>query len=128
MKKESVLIVDDDEGIVDLISDRLEFEGFEAIKAYDAKQALAMISSKQPGVMILDLIMPGDSGIKVLRQINQKEETDKPSVIALSGIEDTEVKGEAVKWGAKVFFSKPCDINILVDRVKSLMKERELHH
>lgn len=122
--QKKILIVDDEPEIVSLLKDRFVYEGFDVVVAFDGVEAKHSIDELKPKVIILDLKMPIESGIKVLQHLQLKQIPNyDPMVIVLSAMVDDQVKANALSLGAKVFYAKPCDLSVLVSRVKDLLKE-----
>lgn len=81
-----ILIVDDDENAVELLSSMIEPEGFEVIKAYSGREGLQKLFSEQPGILILDLIMPEVSGFDVISSLRANIRTKNiPLIVCTSG-------------------------------------------
>lgn len=117
-----ILIADDDHEIVNLLSDSLEDEGFEVIKAYDGKDVLRKLAETDPSLVILDVMMPEMNGLEVCRKV--RNEIAIP-VIILSA-KDREIdKVIGLEVGADDYMTKPFSIHELVARVNAhLRRER----
>jgi DNA-binding NtrC family response regulator len=103
----SVLITDDDEHIRLMLRTALECEGYRVRQAVGAEAAIAAIEHELPDIVVLDLWMPGISGIAVLEHLSQKTEDQRPGVIVLAaqgGIPDAV---RAMQLGAADFLEKP---------------------
>src|SRR5919108_2221131 len=79
----SVLVVDDEPTIGDIVSRYLQRSGFDTRIAYDGPQALAMSAECAPDLVILDIMLPGCDGLEVLRRLHEGEEA-RPAVILLT--------------------------------------------
>ena len=110
-----VLLVDDEQEFTNTVAERLEIRGFDVEVAYDGATALEIVRVHSPQVMILDLRMPGLSGIDVLKRMK----SDHPGipVILLTGF-GSEADGMAgVQLGACDFLMKPIEIKALIDKI-----------
>jgi two-component system response regulator AtoC len=103
-----VLIVDDDPSIRRLLVEFLEQSGYRADSAEDGESALSWLAESRPDMVLLDVRLPGISGIDVLK----KTQAIHPSlpVIVISGYADEELAREALRLGAYDFFLKPFDL------------------
>ena len=122
MSKLRVLLVDDEEDFVTTLAERLTLRGIDTDVAFTGEGALARVGEKTPDVMILDLMMPGLSGLDVLRQTKEKS-PDVP-VILLTGRGSTREGIEGMKQGAFDYLMKPIDIEDLIEKIKEAMKNR----
>ena len=112
-QKKSVLIVEDDNGLVNLLKNKLEGPGIEVITAGTGQQALNMIKNKVPNLVVLDIMLPGGmNGFDVLEQIKGNPTQKGIPVIVLTNL-DTEQK-TALDIGAIDYIVKP---NISLDEV-----------
>jgi CheY-like chemotaxis protein len=111
-----ILLVDDEREFVLTLSERLETRNLESAIAYDGEEALAILESDTPDVMVLDLKMPGIDGLSVLQRVKQ----DKPmtEVIILTGHGSDHERDEAMRLGAFAYLHKPVDIDILAETMK----------
>ena len=116
-----ILIVDDEPSIRSLVRDVLELEGHDIIEAPDGPSALALVDSDDPALMVLDIMMPGMSGLDVLRTLRREHSgTDLP-IILLTAAADDDTTWAGWTAGASVFLPKPFDPNHLLDWVERLL-------
>lgn len=120
MDEYKVLIVDDEEELATTIAERLQIRGIQANTANDGETALEMIATNPPQVVVLDVMMPGLSGIEILKRMNAQNL--KIPVILLTGYGSTEQGMEGMKHGAFDYLMKPCDLNILINKIKEAVK------
>lgn len=106
MAQATVLIVEDDRFLRDLIQQKLIKEGFEVVSAVDGEEALKMVVEKPPQLVLLDLILPGVDGFEVLRRLRADTNTAKLPVIVLSNLGQKEDMDRAMKLGAEDFMVK----------------------
>ena len=111
-----VLLVDDEKEFVHTLSERLQTRSMQPAVAYDGEEALSMIATDQPDVMVLDLKMPGIDGLEVLRRVKRKHPDTE--VIILTGHGSDAEEALAAQLGAFAYLRKPVDIDILTDTMK----------
>ena len=120
----SILVVDDEESIRNILSRRLKAEGYYCEAAADGAEALSKASKKSFDLVLADIKMPVMSGIELLSQM-QTEHPDV-SVLMITAVVDTKVAVEAMKMGAYDFVTKPFDLDDLNIRVKRALERRGL--
>jgi DNA-binding NtrC family response regulator len=118
-----ILIVDDDETLVDLLTRLLKREGFKTVSANGGDAALGVVRSEKPDLMLLDLKMGDMDGMEVLRQA--KELDPELPIIILTGYHDTHSAVNAMKAGAYDYFAKPFESNDLIRAVHQALDERK---
>jgi len=119
MSKGQVLIVDDEAGIARLVSMYLEREGFSTITAKTGAEALDMVVSRQPSLVVLDIMLPDIDGWEVCREIRRS--SDVP-IIMLTAREGDEDKIVGLELGADDYVTKPFVPRELVARVKAILR------
>ena len=102
-----VLIVDDDPDVRSLLRDLLELEDLEVVEAADGPAALSAVTTENPECVVLDIMMPGMSGLDVLRNIRSNPATQAIPVILLTALTDDETTWAGWTSGASVFLPKP---------------------
>ena len=119
-----ILIVDDEEPIRDILSRKLELDGYNCDVAADGQEALCKASMKIFALVLLDISMPGLSGLEVLRRLT----ADHPDIcfIMITGTADTKTHIEALKLGAYDYIAKPFDLDDVSARVKRALEIRRL--
>jgi len=115
-----VLIADDDRIFVELVSARLRAKGHQVLAALDAIQAFANAVRNLPDVIILDLKMPGGTGVEALRKLKTSTRTAAIPVIVASGVGDRKQVEAVLALGAEVFLPKPIKFEILADALTRL--------
>jgi DNA-binding NtrC family response regulator len=115
-----VLLVDDEEEFVSALSERLMLRGIEVDSALNGEDALDRMEEKEFEVVILDVMMPGLSGLEVLRQI--KSTHPNTQVILLTGHGATREGIEGMRLGAFDYLIKPVDIEEMLEKMKEAAK------
>jgi len=125
MSEKTILVVDDEPAIRDMINTALDVAGFNCIQAENAQQAHAMIIDEQPDLVLLDWMMPGTSGIELIRRLQRDELTKNVPVIMLTAkaSEDNVVQGLEV--GADDYITKPFSPRALVARINAVLRRAE---
>jgi len=120
----TVLVVDDERDIVDLIRYNLHKEGYEVVAAYNGKEALERMSIK-PDLVILDLMMPVLDGFETCRRLKNNPATARIPIVFLtaSSSEVDEVLG--LEMGAEDYIQKPISPRKLVARVKAVLRRQD---
>ncbi len=116
MKASRVLLIDDEVAFAKNIAETLRLRGYEASVADNGRQGLRAIEEDPYDVVVLDLRMPGISGLDVLKEI-RTERRGAPEVIILTGHSTIESSLEVLSRGAFNCLAKPVKINELVDRI-----------
>ncbi|MBZ5753176.1 MULTISPECIES: response regulator transcription factor [Metabacillus] len=122
MTKESILIVEDEEKILRLLEIELEYEGYEIGKAMDGIDALELYHSRSWDLILLDVMLPGLSGIELLRRIRAKEAITP--VILLTAKSSVEDKVSGLDLGANDYITKPFQIEELLARIRAVLRMR----
>lgn len=118
-----VCVVDDDETIRDVLSAVFEADGFHVESFADGASFLSRSSTDAPACVLLDVLMPGMSGLDVLRGLNQHGHG--APVIMISGSADIPMAVDAIRHGALDFIEKPFDPEAIVQRVRDALAATE---
>ena len=120
--KADVLLVDDEEQFLKVLSQRLEGRGMKVDTSTSGEDALTKVKGKEFDAIILDLAMPGMSGIEALNRI--RSENPDVQIIMLTGHGSIEKGVEAMKAGAVDFLEKPADLNKILEKVAEAKRKR----
>jgi len=121
-RKTSVLVVDDDVNICELIRLYLEKEGFEVLAVHNGKSAMDVFVDSAPNIVILDIMLPGMDGWQVCREIRK---ISNIPIIMLTAKGETFDKVLGLELGADDYIVKPFDPKELVARVKAVLRRYE---
>jgi len=114
-----ILIVDDETGIVDEMKDFLTEEGYEVSTADTVKDGVRLVEEFQPDLMVVDMKLPDDLGIVVLKACREKSPQTK--TIVVTGYVDQKIMDEAEQLGRDAFLAKPFDLVKLIDEIEKLL-------
>ena len=112
--KKKVLLVDDERAILRVIGIKLRISGFDVLTASGGQEALDLVKTNSPDIILLDVIMPGIDGFEVLEKLRTFSELP---VIVFSARPDNAQK--ALSLGANDFLAKPFDVEDMVKRIES---------
>jgi two-component system, OmpR family, alkaline phosphatase synthesis response regulator PhoP len=117
-----ILIADDEPDILEIIEYNLQAEGFEVITAKNGNEAIDKAKRHQPDLIILDIMMPGKTGMEVCNLLRQQPAFKNTLIIFLTALSDesTEVKG--LESGADDYLTKPISPKVLVSKVNALFR------
>ncbi len=124
MAKETILIVDDEEDVLELVRYNLAKEGYAVIAAETGERALTQAHAKGPDLIILDLMLPGIDGLEVCKQLKAEPKTRHIPIIMLTakGEESDIVTG--LELGADDYVTKPFSPKVLIARVRRTLRRR----
>ncbi len=127
MKKEFIVVVEDEADIRDILVYNLEREGYRVASARDGKQGLAMIQEKVPDLVLLDLMLPGIDGLEICKRLKNDDQTSSIPIVMVSarGEESDIVIG--LELGAEDYIAKPFGMRELTARVNAVFRRREPH-
>jgi EAL domain-containing protein (putative c-di-GMP-specific phosphodiesterase class I)/CheY-like chemotaxis protein len=120
----TVLVVDDHEDLRVLIGLGLRRAGFETIEASSGEEALRVLERQPASIVIVDMGMPGMSGLEVIRALRQKPETATLPVLLMTGSGTRDTVLEALAAGADDFLTKPVRLDELVARIRAHLRNR----
>ena len=122
MANETVLIVEDERDILNLISYNLRREGYKTKSALSGEEALALFAEEPPDIVVLDLMLPGIDGLDVCREMKQSERLQHIPIIMLTAkSEDADIV-TGLEAGADDYVVKPFSPNVLVARVRAVLR------
>ena len=123
MSKTTILIIEDDKFLRDLISRKLSKEGYEVEEAIDGEKGLKKVKEKKPDLVLLDLILPGVDGFEVLEEIKKDPAIASIPVVILSNLGQKEDIEKGLRLGASSYLIKarltPGEI---IEKIKSTLK------
>ena len=123
----TVLVVDDEEAMRRGLTHILRAEGYKTVGAKDGQEALNLVCTENPDLILLDLMMPEISGLEVCRQLKGNEETRLIPIVMITALNNQEEKIKAINAGVDDFINKPINIPELRARVRSLLRMKHLN-
>jgi two-component system OmpR family response regulator len=119
----TVLVVDDEEHITELLAMGLGYNGFSVTRAASGREALAAIERSRPDLVVLDVMMPDLDGFTVARRLRQTEGAGtRVPIIFLTARDATQDKVEGLRLGTDDYVTKPFSIEELIERVKAVIR------
>jgi len=118
-----ILIIEDDESMVKMLSSRLENKDFTVVSAGDGLGGTNMAHSEKPDLIILDLILPVGGGLTTLRNLKMSENTKAIPIVVMTGSGDTKLKDDVLSMGVECFYSKPFDPNDMITKIIELLSK-----
>jgi DNA-binding response OmpR family regulator len=122
-----ILVVDDETDIVELISLNLRREGHEVIAAYSGEEALEMVKTREPDLIVLDLMLPGIQGFEVCRQLRGTPELSDIPILILSAKSAETDRILGFEMGADDYLIKPFSVMELISRVRVALRRSGKH-
>lgn len=123
--KTRILVADDDRDILDMVSFILTHAGYMVVSVSDGSAAIAAIESDPPELAILDVIMPGMSGIEVLRRVRKSESVKDLTVILLTVLSSEPDVAAGLAAGANDYVTKPAVLSELLQTVQSCLANKK---
>jgi two-component system phosphate regulon response regulator PhoB len=123
----SVLVVEDEPAILELIGVNLEHAGYATLRAPDAEQALQLLRGTLPDVVLLDWMLPGQSGLVLAKRLRADARTRELPIIFLTARAGEEAKIAALDSGADDYLTKPFSPRELVARIRAVLRRRMPH-
>ena len=123
MKGKTILVADDDKVTQETLGAQLRAQGFQVLTAMDAMQAFMIAQRAVPDVGLLDIQMPGGTGLDTLKRLAKSTKTQSIPVIVISALTDPARRREVLALGARAFFPKPVDFAGLRQSLADLLDE-----
>ncbi len=122
LPKHTILVVDDEQAIRDMLDISLAAAGYNVLQAENASIAHALIVDRNPDLVLLDWMMPGTSGLELLRRLKRDEITETLPVIMLTAKAEETHKISGLDSGADDYIAKPFSPRELISRVKAVLR------
>lgn len=122
MEKVRVGIADDNEKMLNMLGELVEEEeGLQLVgKSRNGEEAYQMVKSKEPDVLLLDLIMPKMDGLSLMGKLNEDKQLKKaPSVIVVTAVGQESITEEAFSKGARYYIMKPFENDMIIEKIKN---------
>ncbi|HMB98695.1 MAG TPA: response regulator transcription factor [Balneolaceae bacterium] len=122
MSKQTILVVDDEQDLLDLIEYNLKKEGYNVLKAENGVRGLEMVKEHKPNLVLLDIMMPKLDGIQVCEKMRANPDLKAIPVIFLTARSDEKTEVEGLDIGADDFITKPISTTKLLSRIKAVLR------
>lgn len=124
MDKKKILIIDDEPDLVEMLSMRLEANGYQVIISFDGQEGFDKARAEEPDLIILDLMLPKIDGYKICRMLKLDEKyKDIPVILFTARTQESDIKlGKDA--GADAYLIKPFEPQILLEQIKGLIKNK----
>ena len=121
----TILIVEDEEDIIELISFHIKKEGFQIEFTTQGDDALTMVEKVQPDLILLDLMLPGMDGFDVCRELKTSQQFRHIPIIMVSAKSEEPDIVAGLELGAEDYVTKPFSPKILISRVKAVLRRSQ---
>lgn len=118
-----ILIIEDDQGMIKLLTTILKSNGFTVVVAYDGLRGTSVAHDEKPDLILLDLSMPLSDGLTTLRNLKMSTHANVTPIIVISGTRDIHLIDQVKNMGIEEFITKPFDRDDLVAKIKAILSE-----
>jgi len=122
MSKDTILLIEDEENIIELVKYNLEKEGYGVLSALKGEEGLELARKKKPDLLILDLMLPEIDGFEICKILKQNSQTAYLPIIILTAKGEEADKIVGLELGADDYVTKPFSPRELVARVKAILR------
>jgi class 3 adenylate cyclase/CheY-like chemotaxis protein len=127
IRSSSILVVDDNVSVRDVLERRLRQKGHKVVTAANGQSALDIATTQEFDLILLDLILPEMSGFDVLRRLKASEQTNDIPVIVISALDELDSVVRCIEAGAEEYLPKPVNPVLLLARVRAALEKKWLH-
>lgn len=125
MAKASILIVEDDRSLADVLDYNLKQDGYDTLVANDGKEGLMQAKLRGPDLLVLDLMLPGIDGLEICRRLRADPVTQDTLILMLTAKSEETDQVVGFSVGADDYVSKPFSVKILLERVRALLRRQK---
>lgn len=125
MSKQTILIIEDERSLVDVLTYNFKKEGFEVLSATDGQEGLRRAQTALPDLIVLDLMLPVIEGLEVCRQLRAGSRTREIPVLMLTARSEEVDEIVGFQLGADDYVTKPFKIKPLIQRIKALLRRKQ---
>ena len=120
----TILVIEDEPAIQELIAVNLTLAGYTVLRASDARHAQTLIDSRLPDLIVLDWMLPGAPGITLAKQLRAQQRTQQVPIIMLTARGDEQDKVAGLEAGADDYITKPFSPKEMLARIKAVLRRR----
>jgi two-component system, OmpR family, alkaline phosphatase synthesis response regulator PhoP len=122
LSKTTILVVDDEQDLLDLIEYNLKKEGYDVLKAENGVEGIRVAKDQRPNLLLLDIMMPKMDGIQTCEQMRSDPDLKHIPIIFLTARSDEKTEIEGLDKGADDFITKPISTTKLLSRIKAVLR------
>ena len=122
MSKQTILVVDDERDLLDLIEYNLKKEGFKVIKAENGEEGISKAKEHRPDLILLDIMMPKMDGLEAVEIMRKDDDLKKTPIIFLTARSDEKTEIDGLNKGGDDYITKPISTTKLVSRIKAVLR------
>lgn len=123
--KQTILVVDDEQDLLDLIEYNLKKEGFDVLKAEDGEEGIEVARKEKPSLVLLDIMMPKMDGLEVVEVMRDDKDLKRIPIIFLTARGDEKTEVEGLNKGGDDYITKPISTTKLISRIKAVLRRFE---
>lgn len=123
--KQTILVVDDEQDLLDLIEYNLQKEGFNVLKASDGQEGIKVAREQNPSLVLLDIMMPKMDGMEVVERMRSDKDLKHIPIIFLTARGDEKTEVEGLDKGGDDYITKPISTTKLISRIKAVLRRFE---
>ena len=123
--KQTILVVDDEQDLLELIEYNLKKEGFDVLTAEDGMEGIEMTLKHNPNLVLLDIMMPKMDGLEVVERMREDEKLRRIPIIFLTARGDEKTEVEGLDKGGDDYITKPISTTKLISRIKAVLRRFE---
>lgn len=120
--KTKILVVDDEQDILDILSFNLTKEGFQVYTANNGRDAIEIAREEKPDMIVLDIMMPEKNGIQTCMEIRSIKELKEKAIVFLTAMSDENSEIQGLEIGADDYITKPIKPKLLISKIKSILR------
>ncbi len=122
MSKQTILVVDDETDLLELIEYNLHKEGFKVLKAENGEEGIKVAKEHRPDLILLDIMMPKMDGLEAVEIMRKDEDLQKTPIIFLTARSDEKTEIDGLNKGGDDYITKPISTTKLVSRIKAVLR------
>ena len=125
MAKQTILVVDDEKDLLDLIEYNLKKEGFDVLKAENGEEGIKIAKEHNPDLILMDIMMPKMDGLEAVKHMRADDDLKAIPIIFLTARSDEKTEVEGLDIGGDDYITKPISTTKLISRIKAVMRRFE---